>query len=237
MIRPRRGWKATATSIAMTFSTTRPILMDGFVHNAEGYAKSCAILAAVRRLHRYTGQRSMGYYDQGFLNYYYYMASQFALSDRWFSPVSSKSIANRIATFTGGTTKGLVKDPGSDDHLRQLDIPTIFQELEQANVSWKIYYTVTQGVLPAKRTNARAAATRVYPATDFSDFTYSYQYLYENPSRRCHAWLPRRRRASVGDSTNSFCIDPTHIAPLSAVLHRSDQRHLAELRFHRSRLR
>jgi phospholipase C len=64
-----------------------------------------------------TGQRAMGYYDQGFLNYYYYMASQFAVSDRWFSPVASKSIDNRIATFTGGTTQGLVKDPGGDDHL------------------------------------------------------------------------------------------------------------------------
>ena len=26
-----------------------------------------------------TGQRAMGYYDQDFLNYYYYMASQFAI--------------------------------------------------------------------------------------------------------------------------------------------------------------
>ena len=85
----------------------------------------------------------MGYYDQSFLNYYYYMASQFALSDRWFSPVVSKSIDNRIATFTGGTTQGLVNDPGNDDHLPQLDIPNIFEELDQANVSWKIYYTVT----------------------------------------------------------------------------------------------
>ena len=60
------------------------------------------------------GQRAMGYYDEGFLNYYYYMASQFAVSDRWFSPVASKSIDNRIATFTGGTTQGLVQDPGGE---------------------------------------------------------------------------------------------------------------------------
>ena len=32
----------------------------------------------------------MGYYDQDFLNYYYYMASQFAVSDRWFSPMASQ---------------------------------------------------------------------------------------------------------------------------------------------------
>ena len=86
----------------------------------------------------------MGYYDQDFLNYYYYMASQFALSDRWFSPVSSKSVDNRIAVFSGGTTQGLVKDPGNDG-VGQLSIPTIFQELDQNNVSWKLYYSVTLG--------------------------------------------------------------------------------------------
>ena len=123
----------------------------------------------------------MGYYDQGFLNYYYYMASQFALSDRWFSPVSSKSIGNRIATFTGGTTQGLVNDPGNDDHLPQLDIPNIFEELDQANVSWKIYYTVTDG-LCLDGDDCSTSANANYPATDFSSLSYSYQYLYENPT-------------------------------------------------------
>jgi len=128
------------------FLTSRPILMDGFVHNAEGFAKSCSAPGATCSgdFTDLAGQRAMGYYDEGFLNYYYYMASQFAVSDRWFSPLSSKSIGNRIATFTGGTTQGLVKDPGGNDHLPQLDIANIFQELQQANVTWKIYYTVTQ---------------------------------------------------------------------------------------------
>ena len=104
------------------FLPTRPILMDGFVHTAEGFAKSCAASGTCSgNFTDLSGRRAMGYYDQDFLNYYYYMASQFALSDRWFSPVSSKSIANRIATFTGGTTQGLVKDPGNDDHLPQLE--------------------------------------------------------------------------------------------------------------------
>src|SRR5260370_6252365 len=127
--------------------STRSILMDGFLHIAEGYAKSCASSSTCSGAFTdTTGERAMGYYDQGFLNYYYYMASQFALSDRWFSPLSSKSIPNRIATFTGGTTQGLVKDPGNDDHLGQLNIPSIFQELDQAKVSWKLYYTVTNNL-------------------------------------------------------------------------------------------
>ena len=199
------------------FALTRPIQMDGFVHNAEGYANSCAAPGAggicAGTFTDLTGERAMGYYDQGFLNYYYYMASQFAVSDRWFSPVSTKSIGNRIATFTGGTTQGLVKDPGGDDHLGQLDIPNIFQELDQANVSWKIYYTVTQGFC-LDEDDCTGGSNAEYPATDFSNLTYSYQYLYENPTgAACKA--PTQPSNVVGDASNSFCIDPAHIAPLS----------------------
>ncbi len=199
------------------FSGRRSINLDGFVHNAQGYAASCSAPGAggscAGSFTDTTGQRAMGYYDQTFLNYYYYMASQFAVSDRWFSPVASKSIANRIATFTGGTTQGLVKDPGGDDKLGQLDIPTIFQELDQASVTWKIYYTVTQGFC-LSADDCTGGASAEYPATDFSNLTYSYQYLYENPSgAACTA--PTQASSVVGDSSNSFCIDPKHIAPLS----------------------
>jgi len=68
------------------FGVNRPILMDGFVHTAEGFAKAGAGDGSFTDL---VGLRTMGYYDQGILNYYYYMASQFAISDRWFSPVAS----------------------------------------------------------------------------------------------------------------------------------------------------
>jgi len=197
------------------FLSTRPILMDGFVHTAEGYDKSCAVSGSTCS-GTYTpplnGQLAMGYYDQGFLNYYYYMASQFALSDRWFSPMASKSIDNRIATFTGGTTQGLVKDPGGDDNLGQLNISNIFEELDKANVTWKIYYSVTQGFC-LNDDDCTGGSNANYPATDFSNLSYSLQYLYENPSGApCIA--PTQGSSVVGDSTNSFCVDPNHIAPL-----------------------
>jgi len=198
------------------FLPSRQILMDGFVHNAEGYAKSCAASGATCSgdFTDLAGQRAMGYYDQDFLNYYYYMASQFAISDRWFSPVSSKSITNRIATFTGGTTQGLVKDPGGNDHLPQLDIPNIFQELQQANVSWKIYYTVTQGLCLAGNDDCDTSASAEFPATDFATLSYSTQFVYENPTGAA-CTPPTQPSSVVGDSTNSFCIDTNHIAPLS----------------------
>ncbi|HEY3629071.1 MAG TPA: alkaline phosphatase family protein [Terracidiphilus sp.] len=197
------------------FSTTRKIAMDGFVHIAEGYANNCASTGTCSgNFTDTTGERAMGYYDQGFLNYYYYMASQFALSDRWFSPVSSKSIPNRIATFTGGTTQGLVFDPGSNDHLPQLSIANIFQSLDTAKISWKIYYTVTQDLCLASNPCTTSNPYGNYPDTTFSSLSYSYKYLYQNPT---HAACTGTTKSSsvVGDSSNSFCIDPNHIAPLS----------------------
>ena len=200
------------------FLASRSILMDGFVHNAEGYAKSCAAPGAggscSGTFTDLTGRSAMGYYDQSYFNYYYYMASQFAVSDRWFSPVPTKSIGNRIATFTGGTTQGLVKDPGGDDHLSQLNIPNIFQELDQAKVSWKIYYTVTEGFC-LHTDDCTGSANAAYPATAFSNLTYSYKYVYENPTGAACA-PPTQASSVVGDATNSFCIDPNRLAPLSA---------------------
>ena len=210
------GWLASYGDVnRYDFLANRPIQMNGYVHNAEGYAKSCQSGggSCSGTFTDTTGERAMGYYDESFLNYYYYMASQFALSDRWFSPVSSKSIDNRIAVFTGGTTQGLTKDPGGDDHLEQLSIPTIFEELDQANVTWKIYYTVTEGFCLGED-DCLGGSNAKYPATDFSNLSYSYQYLYENPSGSTCA-PPTQPSSVVGDSSNSFCIDSNHIAPLS----------------------
>jgi phospholipase C len=196
------------------FLATRPIVTDGFVHTAEGFAKSCASSGTCSGTFTdLVGQRAMGYYDESFLNYYYYMASQFAVSNRWFSPLSSKSVPNRIATFTGGTTQGLVFAPGSDDKLPQLNIPTIFQELDNAKVSWKIYYTVTQGSCLSDDNCSTSASAR-FPAVNFSTLSYSFRYLYENPTQAACTGTTQPSSV-VGDSTNSFCIDPNHIAPIA----------------------
>jgi phospholipase C len=68
------------------FLTSRPIKMDGFVHIAERFAKSGASSGICSgKFTDLTGQRAMGYYDEGFLDYYYYyIASQFAVSVRRF---------------------------------------------------------------------------------------------------------------------------------------------------------
>jgi phospholipase C len=194
-------WLASYGSVnRYNFLTSRPINMDGFVHTAEGFAKSCASSGKCSGAYTdLTGERAMGYYDQDFLNYYYYMASQFAVSDRWFSPISSKSTPNRIATFAGGTTQGLAYDRGLDDHVGQEVSQTIFQELNNAGVSWKIYYQKTSSN---------------YPQTMFSQFSWANNFLYHKTSTNSCTGTTQPSSV-VGDSTNSFCIDPHHLAPIS----------------------
>src|SRR5262249_52606090 len=151
------------------FTTTRPILMDGFVHTAEGFAKSGSGSGVFTDT---IGERAMAFYQDtsttgaAELNYYYFMASQFALSDRWFSPVASKTIPNRLATMSGGTTQGYVFDPGFDDHAPQLNAKTIFQLLDENHISWKIYYSTT---------NANGG-----PSTTFTYFGYSGKYIFRS---------------------------------------------------------
>lgn len=201
------------------FSLQRKILMDGFVHTAENYAQSCSVAGCGSGVltDDLVGQRAIGYYDQDFLNYYYYMASQFALSDRWFSPMSSKSTPNRIATLTGGTTQGLVKDPFKDDKLTgSLAIPTIFGELDKAGVSWKVYYGITQSgcVVP----NTGTPSCTGFPDITFADFTEAYKFLY-TPTTPGQCTLTGSNAIpsgqAVGDPSNAFCIDVKHIAPIS----------------------
>jgi phospholipase C len=199
--------------------TTRPINMNGYVSNGDGFAngKCPGGVGPCTGFTDTSGDRTMGYYDEGFLNYYYYMASQFALSDRWFSPIESKSIPNRIATYTGGTIQGLTQDPSGDDKLNQLKINNIFQELDTAKVSWKVYYTVNNGECDPEDCKVVVTGSALYPATTFSYLTWSFQYLYGNPSKThdpsgCVA--PASPSSVIGDSSNTFCINLNKIAPL-----------------------
>ena len=199
------------------FATTRPIEQNGFVHIAEDYGLSGAGDGQFTDL---VGQRAMGYYDQDTLNYYYYMASQFSISDRWFAPVSSKSTPNRIATITGGTTQGLVYDPFKDDQfIDQLQIQTIFQELDNAGVSWKIYYSITAGGCTDNDGDCGPGGnSNDYPSTTFADLGYSKKYMYENPSGAACIPPTISSLQAVGDASNAFCIDPTHVAPIGQYL-------------------
>lgn len=85
------------------------------------------------------GLRAMGYYTGDDLNYYYFMASKFATSDRWFSPVMTRTNANRDFLIAG-TSQGTVYPPGTNPKdSSPLTARTIFEQMQAAGISWKIY--------------------------------------------------------------------------------------------------
>ena len=87
------------------------------------------------------GVRAMGYYDGNDLNYYYALASDFSTSDRWFSPVMTRTPPNR-EYLIAGTSHGYAYQRGANSSDSAL-IPskTIFEALQNHNppISWKIY--------------------------------------------------------------------------------------------------
>jgi phospholipase C len=91
-----------------------------------------------------SGSRAMGYYTQADLPYYYELATQFAVSDSMFSPVLSNTIPNRLYLFTG-TSFGTIY-PGTNSSGQPEYNPasfqqkTIFDVLNQNNISWAYYY-------------------------------------------------------------------------------------------------
>ena len=111
-------------------------LLNGFVYTAAHDAR-------VIGFYDTNGRRAMGYYKAYDLNYYYFMASKFATSDRWFSPVMSRTNPNR-EYLIAATSQGTVYPIGTDQNdSSPLTAKTIFQELQSANISWKIYVNPT----------------------------------------------------------------------------------------------
>jgi len=99
---------------------------DGFVYSAANYARDTAGPDQ-------EGLRAMGYFDEGHLPYYYFMATQFATSDRFFTSLLSRTPPNRLYSFAA-TSAGWTDLPTASVNAK-----TIWQSLEEKGISWKIY--------------------------------------------------------------------------------------------------
>lgn len=99
-------------------------MMAGWDHGAmDGFVKSAAI-------NNTDGHYAMGYYDAADLPFYYWLANTFAIADHYFSPALGGTWANRDFLYAG-TSDG-VHDTGE----RAIHVPTIFEALDQAHVTW-----------------------------------------------------------------------------------------------------
>jgi len=106
-----------------------PVLMNGFLHTAGSQAIGDGVADT-------KGIRAMGFYNQSDLPSPYFMATQFATSDRFYAPAPVQTEDNRLYAMAA-TSQGLAHPP--QDTNTQLTSKTIFQLLDAAGISWKIY--------------------------------------------------------------------------------------------------
>jgi phospholipase C len=111
-------------------NTTTAAPLDGFVWTAAHDARS-------NHFYDTNGIRAMAYYDSTDMPYYYFMASSFATSDRWFSPAMTRTQPNRMYMLAATSAGHAYPLPQGGS----LSNPTIFDLLQSAGVSWKVYVT------------------------------------------------------------------------------------------------
>jgi phospholipase C len=127
---PSPSWNESHVDRNLTNPVSSNATMDGFVHTAAGDA-------AGDNFYDVLGHRAMGYFvGDGQLDYYYFMASNFATSDRWFSPAMSRTQINRMYLY-GASSYGHAYPLAQN--AATLTGTTIFERMQDNNVSWKIY--------------------------------------------------------------------------------------------------
>jgi phospholipase C len=82
------------------------------------------------------GTQPMGYYDDRDIPYYWNVADNYVLFDRLFTSAAAGSVWNHMFWVTGtpGNPDADALDPAGFDH-----VPTIFDRLHEAGISWKFY--------------------------------------------------------------------------------------------------
>src|SRR5579884_1900180 len=112
-----------------------PDVMNGFAFIEGKFANDNDIFGGQGVFEDTKGKRAMGYYDDSDLPFYYFMASNFATSDRWYSPAPTRTHPNRFY-WMAATSQGWIVPPD-----QQLSAKTIFEVMDNAGISWKIYLT------------------------------------------------------------------------------------------------
>jgi phospholipase C len=138
---PSPSWAEAHRSWNVHDPTSPTPLLDGFVDAGANDARQHTDLTgALAPFFDLNGVRVMGYYDETDLNYYYALATAFSTSDSWFAPVMTRTPPNR-EYLIAGTSHGYVYQRGTVPPQDSALIPstTIFEALQNAGISWKIY--------------------------------------------------------------------------------------------------
>ncbi len=95
--------------------------MNGFIHALN--------------IRNQDGRLAVGYYDDQELPFYWNLADEYVLFDRFFSSAAAGSFMNHVYWVTASPGRG--RDKATPEGLG--DLPTIFDRLEEQGISWKFY--------------------------------------------------------------------------------------------------
>jgi phospholipase C len=142
-------------------------LMDGFVIGAASATPGTA--GTNPTIPDKQGIRGMGFYTAADVEYHYWLATQFGVADNWFSPAPARTDPNRY--YLVGATSGGYAYPMAGNEP-EIQAPTIFDRLEAAGISWKIYSqelyssaAAFQGFMA--RFGPNSPKPRIVPLTEF----------------------------------------------------------------------
>jgi phospholipase C len=111
-----------------------------------------------------SGSRTMGFYDRNDLPFYYALYRRFATADRYFCSVLGPTFPNRFYLLAGtsfGHTRNDVPSVGTEFAQR-----SIFNTLDEAGVSWRIYSDLSFAMLFAYVRNQPPG--KIVPAAQFA---------------------------------------------------------------------
>ncbi len=129
-------WLESHASYNRDDPSSSAYLGNGFVHIGAGFAQyNNTQTSNIFHYFDVRGARVMGTYDQSILPYYYFVAGQFGTSDRWFSPIPTNSPSSRLYSMAA-TSHGYAHETNNG-----IPVKTIWDLLDAAGISWKIYYS------------------------------------------------------------------------------------------------
>ena len=123
------AWQESWGDMNRFDSVNGPLLLDGFVHTSGLFAAGNGV-ADTR------GVRAMGFYTGDDLTAPYWFATQFATSDRFYAAAPLQTEVVRLWSMAS-TSQGFIHPLAETQS--HLSATTIFQLLDNAGVSWKIY--------------------------------------------------------------------------------------------------
>ncbi|WP_417555847.1 alkaline phosphatase family protein [Microbacterium sp.] len=143
---PPENAQLPAAAMKPPFNAPKPgakATMDGFVAD---YASHVGKLSGGSTASAEELSRVMGSFSPDMLPVVSTLAREFAVFDHWYAGVPSQTFCNR-SFFHASTSHGFVTNHfngGFEKWLNAEPSPTIFNRLEEAGVSWRIYFDKLQ---------------------------------------------------------------------------------------------